>query len=164
MRYVDAMRILLVRHGEAVPYDTTPVDGRRWLTPRGRAEVRDVAQALAQRGVRLSHVYTSPLVRAVQTAEVLVQHVHPACDVPVNVHVALSAEEGSTAQALLPIANMGEQDTVALVTHMPKVAAMAAQLTRAARFEPFATGAACMLLRGPSGACEVEFLITPDQL
>lgn len=164
LRYRDAMRILLVRHGEAVPYDTTPVDERRWLTPGGRAGVRDVAQSLAARGVRLSHVYTSPLVRAVQTAEILVQHVHPACDVPVSVHLALSAEEGSTTQALAPLATTRETDTIALVTHMPKVAGLAAYLTGSPRFEPFATGAAYMLARLPGGLCEVEFVVTPDRL
>ena len=164
LRYREAMRILLVRHGEAVPYDTTPVDERRWLTPAGRAGVRDVAQALAKRGVRLSHVYTSPLVRAVQTAEILVQRVRPACDVPVSVHLALSAEEGSTTQALAPLSTTGASDTIALVTHMPKVAGLAAYLTGAPRFEPFATGAAYMLVRGPSGLCEVEFVVTPDRL
>ena len=158
------MRILLVRHGEAVPYDTTPVDERRWLTDAGRSGVRSVAQALATRGVRFTHVYTSPLVRAVQTTEILVQHVHPASDVPVSVHVALSAEEGGIHQALAPLAKAGEDDTIALVTHMPKVSAMAAYLTGNQRFEPFDTGAVYMLTRTGGGPCSVEFALSPGRL
>lgn len=162
--YRCGMRILLVRHGEAVPYDTTPVDERRWLTEAGRAGVRDVALALAQRGVRLTHVYTSPLVRAVQTAEILVQHMHPACDVPVSVHVGLAADEGNTTQALSPLAKASEDDTIALVTHMPKVSGLAAYLTGNPRFEPFATGAVYMLSRPPGGLCTVEFTLSPGRL
>lgn len=164
LRYRWGMRILLVRHGEAVPYDTTPVDELRWLTAAGRAGVRDVAQALAQRGVRLTQVFTSPLVRAVQTCEILVQHVHPASDVPVSVHVGLAAEEGSITQALAPLAKAGEDDVIALVTHMPKVSAMAAYLTGNQRFEQFATGAVYMLSRSGNEPCTVEFTLSPGHL
>jgi phosphohistidine phosphatase SixA len=165
LRYREAMRILLVRHGEAVPYDTTPVDERRWLTPAGRAGVRDVAQALAKRGVRLAHVYTSPLVRAVQTAEILVQHVHPACDVPVSVHSgALGRRRQHGAGAGSAQHHGGERHHRAGHAHAPRRAGLAAYLTGAPRFEPFATGAAYMLVRGPSGLCEVEFVVTPDRL
>ncbi|MCB9659838.1 MAG: phosphohistidine phosphatase SixA [Polyangiales bacterium] len=157
------MRILLVRHGEAVPYDTTPVDERRWLTERGRAGVRAVAYALAEKGLRFTRVYTSPLVRAVQTAEILVQHVHPACDVPVLVHVPLSAEEGSPAQALAVLDSARPDDTVVLVTHMPKVSALAAQLSGGQRFSGFETGAACLITR-QQGSAQVEFMIDPSRL
>jgi phosphohistidine phosphatase SixA len=156
------MRILLVRHGEAVPYDATPADERRWLTEAGRAGVREVALELATRGVRFTRVYTSPLVRAVQTAEILVQHVHPASDVPVCVHVPLSAEEGSTIQALAVLDTAQADDTVVLVTHMPKISALASLLT-GQRFGGFATGTACMVQRAASGA-EVEFMIDPSRL
>lgn len=157
------MRILLVRHGEAVPYDTTPVDERRWLTEKGRAGVRAVAQALAGRGLRFTRVYTSPLVRAVQTAEILVQHVHPACDVPVLVHVPLSAEEGSPTQALSVLESARADDTVVLVTHMPKISALAGQLSGGQRFGGFETGAACLITRDASAA-RVEFMIDPTRL
>ena len=157
------MRILLVRHGEAVPYDATPVDELRWLTSAGRSEVRTVALALASRGVRFTRVYTSPLVRAVQTAEILAQHVHPGCDVPVAVHVPLAAEEGSTAQALSVLARAGDDETIALVTHMPKVSALAAQLTGGQRFGAFTTGAVCMIQR-TGDVAEVEFMLDPKRL
>ena len=156
------MRILLVRHGEAVPYDATPVDERRWLTEAGRAGVQAVAMALAGRGERFSRIYTSPLVRAVQTAEILVQHVHPSSDVPVMVHVPLSAEEGSIMQALSVVESAGPDDTVVLVTHMPKISALACQLTGGQRFGAFTTGAACMLVRD-TGSAEVEFMLDPSQ-
>ena len=62
------MRITLIRHGEAG--EDAPRDEERSLTKGGRAEVRRVGQALERAGVHFGAVVTSPLVRAVQTAEI----------------------------------------------------------------------------------------------
>ncbi len=138
------------------------MDETRWLTEGGRAGVREVAQALAARGVRLTKVFTSPLVRAVQTTEILVQHMHPECEVPVAVHMALSAEVGTTAQALMPLDQAAPEDTIALVTHMPKVSALAAHLTGSGRFEPFTTGAA-YLIEMSEGVGRVVLHLAPER-
>ena len=63
------MRVLLVRHGEAVSPDVAR-DAERWLTERGRAITHAVAEALRPT-VTVGHIFTSPLVRAVQTADLL---------------------------------------------------------------------------------------------
>jgi probable phosphoglycerate mutase len=72
------MLVLLVRHGQSVgnvegrfQQATTP------LTPRGRAESRAVAQMLASRG-DVTHLYTSPLTRALETAGIIAQAVNEA--------------------------------------------------------------------------------------
>ena len=62
------MRITLIRHGEAG--DDAPRDEERSLTKNGRSEVRRVGAALERGGVHFGAVVTSPLVRAVQTAEI----------------------------------------------------------------------------------------------
>ena len=121
-----------------------------------------LGQALAARGVRLTKVFTSPLVRAVQTTEILVQHMHPECDVPVAVHMALSAERGTTAQALMPLDQASSDETIALVTHMPKVSALAAHLTGSGRFEPFTTGAA-YLIEMNEGVGRVVLNLAPER-
>lgn len=62
-------RVYLARHGEAT-YETGRVrDGDGQLTPAGRAQARSLAEAL--RGARIARVWTSPLARAVQTAEIV---------------------------------------------------------------------------------------------
>jgi probable phosphoglycerate mutase len=62
-------RVHLARHGEAT-YETGPVsDGDGQLTAAGRAQARRLAEAL--RGERIARVWTSPLARAVQTAEIV---------------------------------------------------------------------------------------------
>src|SRR5580765_1210383 len=63
------MRVTLIRHAEAG--DDAPRDESRALTVRGRADARRLGRVLARRGVRFSAIVTSPLVRAVQTAEIV---------------------------------------------------------------------------------------------
>ncbi len=63
------VRVTLIRHAEAG--DDAPRDESRALTVHGRADARRLGRALARRGVRFSLMVTSPLVRAVQTAEIV---------------------------------------------------------------------------------------------
>lgn len=60
-----------MRHGEAEP--PAGSDAGRCLTGTGRAEVQASVRAAMYRGVDPSHVVTSPLVRAGQTAQMVVR-------------------------------------------------------------------------------------------
>jgi phosphohistidine phosphatase len=66
--------IYLVRHGIAVDHqDRGPLaDDDRPLTDKGRRRFRRAARAFARLGETPDFVFTSPLVRAAQTAELLV--------------------------------------------------------------------------------------------
>jgi len=63
-----APQLWLLRHGEAVPHDSKP-DDERELTPRGRRQSEAAGIALAALNVEFAACYTSPKVRARQTAE-----------------------------------------------------------------------------------------------
>lgn len=66
------MDILLIRHGQAVDEAPGCGDAGRWLTAKGRKATRRVARWLAKGPKRTPVViWTSPLVRAVQSAEIL---------------------------------------------------------------------------------------------
>ena len=66
------MKLLLVRHGIALPSGTPGVpDAERALTSRGVKRFRRAAKGLARISPRLGAVLTSPLVRARQTAVIL---------------------------------------------------------------------------------------------
>lgn len=66
------MIILIIRHGQAVDEAPGLDDAGRWLTPKGRKITRKVARWLAKNARRRPTViWTSPLVRAVQTAEII---------------------------------------------------------------------------------------------
>jgi phosphohistidine phosphatase len=57
----------LLRHGEAVPHEAR-ADADRELTPKGEHQSRAAGRALAQIGLEFDACYTSPKVRARDTA------------------------------------------------------------------------------------------------
>jgi phosphohistidine phosphatase len=62
-----APQLWLLRHGEAVPHDSKP-DPEREVTARGERQALAAGSALARLGVELDACYTSPRLRARQTA------------------------------------------------------------------------------------------------
>ncbi len=65
------MVIYLVRHAEAVERSEGLDDGVRWLTRKGRKVMLKTGSRLQRKRVRPDLIITSPLTRAVQTAELL---------------------------------------------------------------------------------------------
>src|SRR3954452_15110204 len=63
-----AQQLWLLRHGEAEPHDAREDHARR-LTPRGERQSRAAGAALAALGIEFAAVYTSPRVRALDTAK-----------------------------------------------------------------------------------------------
>lgn len=61
------MELFFLRHGDAQP------GGERPLTPKGREQARHVGEKLAALGLEFQAIYTSPLLRAKQTAELVGQ-------------------------------------------------------------------------------------------
>ncbi len=67
------MRLYLMRHGIAMSREDPdcPADAERALTPDGVEKTREVARGLRELGVKAEIFLTSPMVRAVQTAEIV---------------------------------------------------------------------------------------------
>lgn len=65
------MKIYVMRHGPAEDTSTTGRDADRVLTPSGRERVRSVAHALVDAEEAPAYIVSSPLVRALQTAEIM---------------------------------------------------------------------------------------------
>jgi broad specificity phosphatase PhoE len=66
------LKIYFVRHGESEANILRVISNRGWvhpLTEKGRQQARELAEKL--RGAGIVKIYTSPLQRAVQTAEIL---------------------------------------------------------------------------------------------
>lgn len=64
------MQVLLLRHGIAEDGHPGLPDGERALTPEGRKKLRQVLQTAAKARVKPTLMLTSPLKRALQTAEI----------------------------------------------------------------------------------------------
>jgi phosphohistidine phosphatase len=67
------MIIHIVRHAEAVDRTEDISEEHRYLTSRGRKRFRKVAKALQKAGAAPDLILTSPLLRAVQTADILAE-------------------------------------------------------------------------------------------
>jgi phosphohistidine phosphatase len=71
------MKAVFFRHGPAVPHGTSGVaDNDRPLTPEGRKKTTEAAKGLGELDLELTSIYTSPLPRAMQTAEILSEILH----------------------------------------------------------------------------------------
>lgn len=67
------LELYIIRHGIAVEPDQCATDEERPLTEIGIQKTTKVAQRLAELGVKFDLIQTSPLVRAQQTAEILLK-------------------------------------------------------------------------------------------
>ena len=154
------MKVLLVRHSTAVdPYEA-PTDDTRWLTAAGRARMRRVAERVAGEAAP-TRIFTSPLVRAVQTAEILAGV--GGFEGPLEVHPPLAVEYGTTAQALAVLEKMPADAVVALVTHAPKVRVLAGHLSGQGHMPGFRTGSVCCVELGEAGG-RFEWMLDPETL
>jgi phosphohistidine phosphatase len=64
-------QLLLLRHGQAVEAQRDMTDMDRPLSPRGRAEVLDAAQCIADSRLRCDALLASPAVRTRETATIV---------------------------------------------------------------------------------------------
>lgn len=156
------MYVLVARHSTAVDPYAAPSDETRWLTESGRQRMRRVAQAIAKERPP-TKMFVSPLVRAVQTAEILAGGCN--FDGPLEVHPPLAAEYGTSAQALsvLDRCSFEDDEVVALVTHMPKVRILAGHLAGEERMPSFRTGAVCCVRVTPQGG-SFQWMLNPETL
>jgi phosphohistidine phosphatase len=77
------MKLYVMRHGPAED-DSPSGDAARVLTASGRERVRHVADFLAAHDEAPKQIVTSPLVRALQTAEIVHARVKPGREVEVD--------------------------------------------------------------------------------
>jgi len=151
--------LYVVRHAAAEDAPSGMPDAHRALTVKGREKFRKTARKLAAKVRSIDLIFTSPLVRAVQTAEILAGEVaHEAVSV-------LPALAGHPAQEVLDaIEGMrGDHASVALVGHEPQVTEL---LARSLQLPPdqaaaiqFRKGAVVLVEIGGASAAEPRWWI-----
>lgn len=150
-----ARQLWLLRHGEAVPHDAAP-DAERELTDRGRRQAACAGRALAELKVEVQLCFTSPKVRARETAAL-------ACEAlgiePVE-HAPL-AEGFDAEEALALLHAAGADQRVLVVGHEPDFSQVVHDLT-GARIGLRKGGIAAMAMDGRRG--ELVVLLRPREL
>lgn len=111
--------LYIVRHEEA---DDGGPDEHRALTGRGRRRMHATARLAASEIDRLDLVYTSPLVRAVQTAEILVGEL--GFDEPVRIAQDLAGPTTMERLTRLALDAPATISGIALVGHEPILGAL----------------------------------------
>lgn len=121
------MKLAIMRHGPAEDGSPTVHDGDRALTPEGRVRVRLAAASLAAEAEGPLTIVTSPLVRAVQTAEIVAAR----CEVESRGGIVLVRRGLSPGANLLDVLTQLRNERrkrVLLVGHEPSVGAIVSEL------------------------------------
>jgi|SRR5579862_3341183 len=129
------MKLYLVRHATAS--DIAPSDEERELTREGKEEARSVGAALAKLGVKPSHVLTSPLVRARQTAKIAAEQMIFSGKMEILDELTNGTSTPSLLKALRSYASANE---IILVGHMPSLSEHLAVLIGAGNAQGLALG------------------------
>ena len=118
--------LYLVRHAIAAERgDKYPDDTKRPLTRKGISRMRDTVRGLATFNPDIDVVLTSPLVRARQTADILVAGLSPS---PALETCAALGAGHSTAELVEALSQVGNRHVIALVGHEPDLGQLAAWL------------------------------------
>ena len=113
------MELFIIRHAIAEPLGKPNEfsDERRALTDEGRNRMREIVKGLIKLGVQIDLIITSPLVRAIETAEIVSTGLELSKK---EMRQTLNLAPGGSIEALFAeIKTHSEVESVALVGHQP---------------------------------------------
>lgn len=166
----DGFEIYLMRHGIAADREPGGAadDAKRPLTLEGKLKLRGIAKGLKRLGVGWDWVISSPLKRAVETADVVVEELGAAA--PRDLCEALVPGDGSAHKVIAFLAQHPERSRVLLVGHEPSLSELASELLGAehdARLA-FKKGGCCLIaydeFPSPKSPGLLEWWLTPRLL
>ncbi len=154
--------LYLIRHAVAADRgEEWPDDDKRPLTDDGIARMRKAARGLARLEVAIDILFTSPLVRARQTADI----VAAALDTRPSIVTIESLAPGATYAALVAdLEKHGRKSRLALVGHEPGLGELAGRLVGSRRAIEFKKGAVCRIDLDeipPAGPGQLRWFLTP---
>lgn len=117
------MNILIVRHGIAEEVSPDGSDESRALTEEGRKKMKEEAAGFARLGLKVQRIFSSPLVRAQQTAEFL------AVEFKLKVETMKELAPGNPpARVAERLRQFRKEEGVMLVGHEPNCSELASYL------------------------------------
>ena len=118
--------VFLIRHATAIDETLSLRDPNRHLTADGRAQARALGDRLRWHDCEPTHLWSSPLVRAIQTAELV--------SLTLGIAVVIEsvpelAPEGHPREVVAALARLPDDALVMLFGHEPTLSAVGALLT-----------------------------------
>jgi phosphohistidine phosphatase len=121
------MKLYIIRHAIAIERERGITDEDRYLTPRGRESFRLNAKTFAKKGISLDFIVTSPLVRCVQTADILAE----ALDFSGELMAARDLAPGFDLQGLYRvISSCAGAQKIAIIGHEPDLGILVESLLK----------------------------------
>lgn len=156
------MKLYLMRHGTAEETGKgSGTDFDRALTVRGRKRIREIGRALRDNWILPDIIVASPVVRALQTAEIVAATLDPDEPVVVRRELAPGGE-------LLPLVGellRSELESGLLVSHEPGLSGLLSALLGAGVWQTtFSKGMVVALRVSGDGRSKVLFALDPKQL
>jgi phosphohistidine phosphatase len=138
---MDPCDLYLVRHAIAAQRgDDWPDDSKRPLTQTGIDRFKEAVEGLVWLNVDIDEIFTSPLVRAHQTATLLANGLGNKTSVKM---LDALAPGHSPRQVMNELSRSAKHHRIALVGHEPGLGELAAHLIGSPRSMPFRKGGAC---------------------
>jgi phosphohistidine phosphatase len=164
------MELYVIRHAIAEPLGTghQSSDENRPLTEEGRSRMHEVAQGLKKLGVQLDLIFTSPLVRAVATSEILASSLGMK-EKEIHQTPAL-APGGVVEQLFVQIKKKSGAESIAVVGHQPDVGRLVSRIVQSEgsslAIQLKKGGICCINVREtvPTLRGELIWVLTPKQL
>jgi phosphohistidine phosphatase len=140
---MDPCDLYLVRHAIAAQRgDEWPDDSKRPLTQTGMNRFKEAVEGLAWLDLDVDEIFTSPLVRAKQTATLLASGLGNKTSVKT---LDALAPGHSPRQVMSELSRSAKQHRIALVGHEPGLGELAAHLLGSPRAIPFKKGGVCYI-------------------
>jgi phosphohistidine phosphatase len=154
------VRVYIMRHGPAEDAALSGRDADRALTPNGRTRVQRVAQELVRRSETPRLILSSPLVRALQTAEIVAAFAEP--EQGVTIHPAL-CPGGDSSRLVQDLLKQGAR-RVMLVGHEPDLSGLAATLVPGLGLGSLEKAMVVGVRLSEGAAPERRFILSPKDL
>ncbi len=153
--------VVLLRHGIAEDPSPDKKDEDRGLTAEGHTRMKEIARGLERALPKAQVIYSSPLLRAVQTA----LWVSKGYKSRVNINTSDALAPGATTKQFMELLRSIEERRVIFVGHEPALSTNMAALVGIERANVELKKGGCYGVRiAPDGTATLEWLLSPRVL
>jgi phosphohistidine phosphatase len=149
--------IILLRHGIAEPHGARENDDERILTQTGNRRMKQIGRGLAKVFAKVDVVYSSPLIRCVQTAEWVIK-AYGGAEI---LRLSDALKPGSSPAAIRELITSSEARHIICVSHEPTLSTAMLGLTKMTGDIELRKGGCYGVRLLADGSAKLEFMLRP---